>query len=43
MKYLKFANNPSEAPKARNQTTPKPTHTKTNRILNDRKHSKTKI
>jgi len=43
MKYGKFANYPSEAPKAKNQTTPGPTHTKTNRILSHNKHSKTKL
>jgi len=43
MKYGKFANYPSEAPKARSQTTPRPTHMKRNAILKQTKHSKTKI
>jgi len=43
MKYGKFANYPSEAPKAKNQTTPGPTHKKRNAILKQTKHSKTKI
>jgi len=43
MKYRKIANYQGEAPKAKNQTTPGPTHKKRNAILKQTKHSKTKI
>jgi len=42
MKYGKFANYPSEAPKAKNQTTPGPAHHQNSIDLKQSKHSKTK-